>query len=76
MGNPQPSSPQILFFGLSVLAVIIVSHGNEVAEILSGMHVNALIIPHTLYAYGAAVLMLIWGLYEKSMLFSGVFVCS
>jgi len=29
------------------------------------MHVNALIIPHTLYAYGAAVLMLIWGLYEK-----------
>jgi len=27
-----------------------VSHGNEVAEILSGMHVNALIIPHTVYA--------------------------
>jgi lycopene beta-cyclase len=53
------------FWGLSVLAVIIMSHSHEVNEILSGMRIKSPIIPPYTLAYGVAALTLIWGLYEK-----------
>ncbi|MFM7765352.1 MAG: beta-carotene 15,15'-dioxygenase, Brp/Blh family [Sphingomonadales bacterium] len=53
------------FWGTVILSVILFSHGSEVKLILGGMNIFVNGFPGIGLAYSAALLALLWGLFEK-----------